>query len=130
MTTIKDLIESIGLVQALTTIIPTCLIILIGIKRMFNKSSKMNKYMILTKRETKTTLGTDTFELTNDMQIRLLIDEKEKLQKDLDDEKNKNALLNRQYNSLSLKFLFLGLIILLQFILNKISHKDRKKELK
>lgn len=130
MTTTKDLIESIGLVQALTTIIPTCLIILIGIKGMLNKSNKMNKYMILTKRETKTTLGTDTFEITNDIQIRLLIDEKEKLQKDLDDEKNKNSLLTKQYNSLSLRLLVLGLIILLQFILNKITHNDSKKALK
>ena len=126
MRIINELIASIGLVQALTTIIPTCLIILFGIKRMFNKTYKMDKYMILTRRETKTAMGTDIFERTTDENIKMLIDENEELRNKLKTEQNKNSVLNKQYKNLSLKVLILGLIIILQFILHRIMHKRKE----
>lgn len=123
MRIINELIESIGLIQALVTIIPTCLITLIGIKRMFNKTSKMDKYMVLTRRELKTATGTEIFERTNDLTIKSLIDENEELKKKLEEQQNKNSILNKQYANLSIKVLVLGVIVILQFILHRITHK-------
>jgi cell division protein FtsB len=123
MISINDPNDSIGLIQALITIIPTCLITLIGIKRMFKKKSTIDKYMILTRREVKNPLNTEIYELTNDEQIRQLIDEKEDLKKEIEDLKNKNDILKKEYKSLNLKYLILAFAILCAFILNKIFSK-------
>src|ERR1035437_1743477 len=92
----KDITDSIGIWNILLTAISTSLIILIGIKRMLKRPNKQEKYMILDSRVVKTLDGSETYKMTDNLTIKLLIDEKGELKNEINE-------LKKEYENLGFK---------------------------
>ncbi len=125
-----ETLQATNIIQPLITIVSTTVLTLIGASKLFKKSKIMSKYMIHTKREQKIGDTTDTFEITQNEQIKSLIDEKEDLKQKLVSLENENSILKKQYNTMGWIVLWIYIVLSLSYIWDRITYKRKRKEKK